>query len=188
MRLTSVVVCAIATAAFCSVQAQTPPASAPPAQKSLSATLNVAVFPSNGQSASQQSKDEGDCYNWAVQSTGADPFEAQKQAAQTQQQAAQNQQQTQQATSGAGAKGAVRGAAAGAVVGAVAGDTGKGAAIGATAGVVAGRSRARGAQEQAAQQSAQQTQAANQAAAQQTAAFKKGFAACLEGKKYTVKY
>ena len=188
MRLTSVIACAIATTTFCSVQAQSPPASAPPAQKSLSAALNVAVFPSNGQSASQQSKDEGDCYDWSVQNTGADPFHAQQQAAQAQQQAAQNQQQTQQATSGAGARGAVRGAAAGTVVGAIAGDTGKGAAIGATAGLIAGRSRARGAQEQAAQQSAQQTQAADQASAQQIAAFKKGFAACLEGKKYTVKY
>jgi len=187
MRLSRALACVVVAATFSSVQAQAP-ASAPPAQKSLAATLGVAVFPSGGQSASQQSKDEGDCYNWSVQSTGSDPFQAQQQAAQAQQQAAQQQQQVDQATAGSGAKGAVRGAAAGAVVGAVAGDAGKGAAIGATAGVIAGRSRARGAKEQAAQQSAQQTQAANQASAQQTAAFKKGFAACLEGKKYTVKY
>jgi hypothetical protein len=188
MRRMSAVACLAAATILCSAQAQTPPASAPPTQKSLAAALDVAVFPSAGQAATQQSKDEGDCYNWAVQSTGADPFQAQQQAAQAQQQAAQQQQQTAQATQGAGAKGAVRGAAAGAVVGAVAGDTGKGAAIGATAGVIAGRQRAKGAQQATAQQSSQQVQAANQASAQQTAAFKKAFAACLEGKKYTVKY
>jgi len=198
MRTTHIIASVVAVTIYCSVQAQTPPAgttaaSAPPigaptGQKSLAATLNVYAFPSDGQTSSQQSKDEGDCYNWAVQNTGSDPFQAQQQAAQVQQQAAQQQQQTAQATAGAGAKGAVGGAAAGAVVGAVAGDAGKGAAIGATAGVIAGRSKAKGAQQQAAQQSAQQTQAANQASAQQIAAFKKAFAACLEGKKYTVKY
>ena len=198
MRLISVVASIVAAAASISVQAQTPPAAtsvastpaiaAPSGQKSLAATLNVYAFPSDGQSSSQQSKDEGDCYNWAVQNTGSDPFQAQQQVAQAQQQAAQQQQQTAQATSGAGAKGAVGGAAAGAVVGAIAGDAGKGAAIGAGAGLIAGRSKAKGAQQATAQQSSQQVQAASQASAQQTAAFKKAFSACLEGKKYTVKY
>jgi hypothetical protein len=187
------VACVIAATTVCSVQAQTPPpgavaTGAPTGQKTLAASLNVAVFPSAGQAASQQSQDEGACYSWAKQNTGTDPVQAQQQAAQAQQQAAQSQQQVEQSTAGSGAKGAVRGAAGGAVVGAIAGDAGKGAAIGATAGVIAGRSKARGAKEQAAQQSAQQTQAASQASAQQTQAFKTAFAACLEGKKYTVKY
>ena len=185
MRFISVLASITAAAVSISVQAETPPAAttvasspavaAPSGQKSLAATLNVYAFPSDGQSSSQQSKDEGDCYNWAVQNTGSDPFQAQ-------------QQQTAQATSGSGAKGAVGGAAAGAVVGAIAGDAGKGAAIGAGAGLIAGRSKAKGAQQATAQQSSQQIQAANQASAQQTAAFKKAFSACLEGKKYTVKY
>jgi len=41
----------------------------------------------------QQSTDEAACYQWAVQNTGSDPFELQKQSAQQQQQAAQTEQQ-----------------------------------------------------------------------------------------------
>ena len=50
-----------------------------PAQKSLAATLNVYVFPTTGQDASQQSKDEAECYQWAVGNTGSDPFDLAKQ-------------------------------------------------------------------------------------------------------------
>lgn len=150
-------------------------------QKSLSATMNVYAFPKQGQPADVQSKDEAACYQWAVQNTGVDPFQAQKQA---QQQAAAGQQQAAQAGEGAGARGAARGAAGGALIGAIAGDAGKGAAIGATAGFVAGRSRARGAKQQAEQQAAS-TQAAT---AQQIEGFKKAFSACLEAKGYMVKY
>ena len=118
----------------------TPPAPAPAAQKSLAATLNVYVFPSGGQSASQQSKDEGECYQWAVNNTGSDPFEMQKQEAAAQQQAQQKEQQVAEAGKGAGAKGAVRGAAAGALIGEIASDdAGEGAAYGAAAGVIAAR-------------------------------------------------
>jgi len=154
MRISTALALIITATAISAVRADTPPAappvSAPTGQKTLAATLNVYAFPGAGQSASQQSKDETECYNWGVQNTGSDPFQASKQAEQAQQQAAQQQQQTAQATQGAGAKGAVHGAVAGTVVGAVAGDAGKGAAIGATAGLIAGRSRARGAQQQAA--------------------------------------
>jgi hypothetical protein len=54
--------------------------------------------------------------------------------------------------------------------------------------MMAGRARARGAQQQAAEQAAKQTQAAEQGAAQKIEAFKKAFSACLEAKKYTVKF
>jgi hypothetical protein len=179
----------IATLSISSGYAQTPPAAPPATQKSLAAALNVQVFPGGGQSSSQQSKDETECYDWSVKNTGYDPFAVAKQAEQQKQAAAQQQQQAAQSTQGAGARGAVRGAAAGAVVGEIANDdAGKGAAIGATAGVVAGRHRARQQQAQAADQSAKTQQAASQTAAQQTDAFNKGFAACLEAKKYTVKF
>ena len=162
-----------------------PPVAAPSGQKTLAATLNVYVFPGNGQNSSQQSKEETECYNWAVQNTGSDPFQVAQQTEQQKQQAAQQQQQVAQATQGAGAKGAVRGAAAGALVGEVANnDAGSGAAWGAAAGVVAGRRKARGAQQQVAQQTAAQTQATEQDAAQRIDAFKKAFAACLEAKSF----
>jgi len=158
-------------------------------QKTLAATMNIYAFPANGQDASQQSKDESECYNWAVQNTGTDPFELQKHAQAQQQQAAAAQQQAAQAGKGAGAAGAVRGAAAGALIGEIANDdAGEGAAIGAAAGVVAGRGRARRAGKQAEAQVEAQSQQAQAANAQAMDGFKKAFSACLETKKYTVKY
>ena len=150
------------------------------AQKSLAATLNVYVFPQQGQTSSLQSKDEADCYSWAVKETGSDPFQLQKQA----QAQAQAQAQNANTTSGSAVRGAAGGAAAGALIGGIAGDAGKGAAIGAASGAVINRRRARKAQEsnEAAISSSQQ------ATAEQMANFKKAFSACLEAKKYMVKF
>jgi hypothetical protein len=156
-------------------------------QKSLAATLGVAAFPSAGQNAQQQSQDEAACYQWAVQNTGIDPFEAQKKAAQAQQQTAQATQQAQAAGEGQGVKTAAKGAAAGALIGAAAGDAGAGAAIGAATGAVVGRRKKKQAEAQA-QQVQAQGQQAQQATAQQMTNFKKAFCACLEGKKYIAKY
>lgn len=43
------------------------------AQQSLSSSLGLVPYPSKGQSAEQQGKDEGECYGWAKQQTGIDP-------------------------------------------------------------------------------------------------------------------
>jgi hypothetical protein len=158
-------------------------------QKSLSSTIEVYVFPTQGQDASQQSKDEAECYQWAVQNTGVDPFDLAKQAEQQQQQAAAAQQEIAQAGQGAGAKGAVGGAAAGALIGEiVSDDAGKGAAYGAAAGAVVARRRTRRAKAEASQQVEQQTQQAQQATAEQIENFKKAFSVCLEAKEYMVKF
>jgi hypothetical protein len=157
--------------------AQTQPASA---QKSVAATLNVYVFPQQGQTASVQSKDEAACYDWAVQNSGIDPFQLSKQTQQQQQQA----QAQAQGAQGSGVRTAARGAAAGALIGGIAGDAGTGAAAGAAAGAVAGRHRRRQAEAQAQAQS----QAAAQYSAEQMTNFKKAFSACLEAKKYMVKF
>jgi len=157
--------------------AQTQPTAA---QKTLAATMNVYVFPSQGQAASQQSKDESECYSWAVKNTGIDPFQLSKQ---TQEQQAQAQAQAQ-AAQGQGVKTAAKGAAAGALIGGIAGDAGTGAAAGAAAGAVANRRR----KKQAEAQAQSQSQAATQYSAEQMTNFKKAFSACLEAKKYMVKY
>ena len=160
-----------------------------PTGKTLAATMNVYVFPSKGQAADQQSQDEAECYNWAVQNTGTDPFDLSKQAQQQQQQAQQAQQQAEQVGKGSGAAGAVGGAAAGALIGEIASDDpGRGAAYGAAAGLIAGRRRGRKAQEQAQTQVEQQSQAAQQATAEQMDNFRKAFAVCLEAKEYMVKF
>jgi hypothetical protein len=69
--------------------------------------------------------------------------------------------------------GAAKGAAVGAAVGAIAGDAGKGAGAGAAVGGVAGRRRSKRAQQEA------------QASAQND--WARAFAACMEGKGYSVK-
>ena len=158
-------------------------------QKTLAATIDVYVFPTEGQTSQQQSTDEAACYNWAAQNTGSDPFALQKQASQAQQQADQAEQQIDQAGKGAGAKGAVGGAAVGALIGEIASDdAGKGAAWGALAGAVIARRRTQHAKAEASQQVEQQSQQAQQATAQQIDNFKKAFSVCLEAKKYMVKY
>jgi hypothetical protein len=161
----------------------------PTGQKTLAAAIDVYVFPTEGQDATQQSKDEAECYSWATQNTGSDPFDLNKQAAQQQQQAEQQMQQASQVGTGSGATGAVKGAAAGALIGEIANDdAGKGAAYGAAAGLVAGRRRGRRAQDQAEQQVEQQAQQNQAATQEQITNFKKAFSVCLEAKKYMVKF
>ena len=167
------------------VQPQEPGATG---QKTLAATMDVYVFPTKGQAADKQSQDEAECYNWAVQNTGTDPFDLAKQA-DAQQQTAAATEQAKSVGAGAGAGGAVRGAAAGALIGEIASDDpGKGAAYGAAAGAIRGRRRGREASAQAQQQAQQQGQQAQQATAEQLANFKKAFSVCLEAKKYMVKF
>lgn len=153
-------------------------------QKTLAATLNIYVFPAGGQGSAQQSTDEVNCYNWAVQNTGADPFELSPSATQQAQQSSSAQQQASKAGAGSGARGAVRGAAAGALIGEIVDDdASKGAAYGAAAGFLRGRHQAR----QARIQAQQRNQSQQQAGATQMDNFKRAFSVCLEAKNYMVK-
>ena len=159
-----------------------------PASKPLSTSLGMVVFPAQGQTPDKQAQDEGECYAWSKGQTGVDPMAPPPAATQPAAPATAS----APAADGSRLRGAARGAAAGAVIGEVANDDASdGAAVGAAVGVVAGGRQSRKNQQQAAQQatqqqqqSTQQAQAANQ---QQLDLFKKGFAACLEPKGYTVK-
>ncbi|MET0379673.1 MAG: hypothetical protein ABW049_11845 [Spongiibacteraceae bacterium] len=129
------------------------------------------VYPSKGQSAAQQNKDDGECYVWAKQNTGYDPANPPAQAGAAQPAAPMRQ------------GGVLRGAAAGAVVGAVGdNDVGNAAAKGAVIGGVAQRARHRG-QQEAANQQAQAGQQ-QQAAANDT--YQRAYSACMSGRGYTV--
>jgi len=139
---------------------------------STEALAQLVIYPAKGQSAAQQQKDEGECYSWAKGQTGYDPA-----------QASQSSSAPQQAVGGERVRGATRGALGGAAIGAIAGDTGKGAAIGAVAGTMAGGARQR--QKQAANQQAASQQ--QQSSAAQQEGFQKAYAACFEGRGYTVK-
>lgn len=163
--------------------AQAPSATAPtPGAPLKPASLGLAVYPGSGQDATQQSKDEGECYTWARQQTGIDPTVAATPAP------------VADAPRGGAVKGAARGAARGAAVGAVGDDdhqrdegnldAGEGAAAGAAAGAVRGR-RAQKKAGKKAEAQAQQAAQAQDAGAKDT--FKKSWGACLEGRGYSVK-
>ncbi len=129
------------------------------------------VYPAKGQSSEQQSKDTGECQAWAKQNTGIDPAAV-----------AQAPPAAPPVAAGGGerVRGAARGAAGGAAVGAIAGDAGKGAAAGAVVGTMAGGRQKR--QKQAAQQ-----QAAEGEKQKQLDTYNRAYAACMEGRGYTVK-
>lgn len=142
--------------------------------QSISSSLGLYVFPGNNQSAAQQDADETECFKWAKQQSGYDPMNP------TVYQGAE----VDQSADGSAVKGAAVGAAGGAAIGAIAGDAGTGAAIGAVVGGVRGR-RAKKAGDQQQQQA--NDQAASQASQAAAADYNKAFAACMEGKGYTVK-
>ena len=125
------------------------------------------VYPSKGQSQAQQDRDKYECHSWAVGQSGFDPSKAQTTST------------SQQQPQGHVARGAARGAALGAVGGAIAGNAGTGAAAGAAMGGLAGGFRRRDARMQ------QQQQASAQASSGQNA-YNRAFAACLQGRGYTV--
>jgi len=139
--------------------------------------LGLIVFPANNQSPETQRNDEAMCYQWAQQNTGIQNPTTPP---------AQQQQAKQE--SGGGGRGALRGAAAGALLSEVGSPHYNNSNEAAWAGAVIGG--ARGSKEQKVRNQAAQekAQTANdQAFQQQLATFNKGFSACLEAKKYTVK-
>lgn len=126
------------------------------------------VYPANGQSADQQRKDESDCYHWAKGKTGYDPMSA-----------SDNQVQQAQTKSGGAAKGALAGAATGAIIGDSSKYARRAGAVGAVAGGASQASKNKQAQ--------QQTQAQADQVAARRAEYNKGYAACMEGRGYSVK-
>ena len=160
-----------------------------PSGKTLAATMEVYVFPNEGQDSSQQSKDESECYNFATGQTGNDPFALAKQEDANESQAEAEMAAAEQTGRGAGARGAVRGAAAGAIIGEVTGgDAGESAAIGAAAVGIRGRRKGRQAEAEATAQAAAQAEQREEATAEDLDNFKKAFSVCLEAKDYMVKY
>ena len=149
------------------------------------------VYPSKGQSETQMEKDKFECYGWAKQQSGFDPMNppSQQELETKAWQTLQSQQQTQQGDGSEVGEGVVKGAVGGAIVGEVVSDEpGAGAVIG---GVIGG---IRGSQKEEQQRQAQERQ--RQQAIQQHAQFElkrlrdtynRAYAACLEGRGYTVK-
>ncbi|NOR67291.1 MAG: hypothetical protein GQ528_08040 [Woeseiaceae bacterium] len=139
---------------------------------------DLIVFPAKGQGQQQMEQDKFSCYSWAKQQTGFDPMEVPK---------ATEAPPKQEAKKGGLFRGAARGAAVGVAAGAIAGDAGKGAAIGAASGGLIGGMRRR--DQARSQEQAEQQWAQDQAAqyAHRRNEYNRAYAACLEGKGYTVK-
>ena len=121
----------------------------------------------------EQAQDEAACRSWAQQQTGMYPG-----------QSVPEYYGNPYANEGAPVlRGAARGAALGAVGGAIAGDAGKGAAIGAGVGGTAGLLR-RNRERRAEANYNQQAQVEYQ---QDMSRYNQAFAACMQGRNYTVR-
>ncbi len=138
------------------------------------------IYPAKGQSPQQMEGDKNECYGWAKNNSGFDPVNPPTSAGPAPTAGANNNLNNATRT-------AARGAAVGAIAGAIGGDAGQGAAIGAAVGGLGGATRNRrlARQDQQAQQQHAQQQSAN--IGQMRAQYDKAYAACLEGRGYSVK-
>ncbi len=139
---------------------------------------NRVIYPAEGQSTDQQMRDQLECYNWATQQTGWDPFKAYDKLVEQGYAAKQTAEEAQ----GGLVRGAARGALVGLAVGAIAGDAGKGAAIGAASGGIAGGMRSRR-QRQSAEADAQK---AIDEFNRHLEVWDRNYVACMKGRGYTV--
>ena len=129
------------------------------------------IYPAEGQSQDQQDMDEFQCMRFATERTGFDPMQTPRATTRAPEQ------------QGSVVGGAARGALLGTAVGAITGDTRQGAAIGAASGGLLGGMRRQDSQRQR-DQWARQESANYQRNRDQ---FNRAFAACLEGRGYTVR-
>jgi hypothetical protein len=145
---------------------------------STSLAQEMVIYPANNQSPEQLEKDKFECYGWAKQQSGFDPMAPPTTTTAPPQKEAQK---------GGVGRGAVRGGLGGAAIGAIAGDTKKGAKIGVVSGALIGGARRRDQkrQQQQAQQQWEQQEVQKYQAGRNN--YNRNFAACMEGRKYTVK-
>ena len=136
------------------------------------------IYPNQGQSTEQQEQDKYQCYSWAKEQSGFDPM-----APPT---ATEPPPAKEEERGGAG-KGALKGAVGGLAIGAIAGDAGKGAAIGAGSGALIGGVR-RNSQVKREQHKREQWERQQvQQYSKNRNNYNRAYAACLEGRGYTVR-
>jgi hypothetical protein len=138
------------------------------------AAQELYIYPAKGQSDEQLDKDKYECYNWAKKDTGFDPMAV----------------PTTSTPPPSGEKksgGAVKGALGGAALGAIVGDSSKSAKRGALAGGLIGGVRQSSSNRQREQQQQQWAQQESASYANNRNNYNRAYAACLEGRGYTVK-
>ena len=134
----------------------------------------VFIYPNKGQSAEQQEKDKYACYGWAKNNSGFDPMAP----------------PTTKTAPPSGEKksgGVVRGGLGGAALGAIIGDSSKSAKRGAVAGGLIGGVRQSSANRQTEQKQQEWAQRESSSYASSRSSYNRAYAACLEGRGYTVK-
>jgi len=138
------------------------------------------IYPNKGQSNEQMEKDKSECYTWAKGQAGFDPMQPPTATAPP---------PDKQAGSGGALKGAAAGAIVGGAVGGISkgGKVGKGAAYGAGAGALLGglSQASKKKEDEQRQQQWEKDQAAQYE--QRRNEYNRAYAACLEGRGYTVK-
>ena len=132
------------------------------------------IFPNADQTAEQQEQDKFACYNWAKGESGFDPM-APPTATEPPPQ--------EEAPKGGAGKGLVRGAAVGGIVG----DSSKSAKRGAAAGAAVGGMRRQDQKKKEAAARQQWEQDQQRIYAENRNRYNRAYAACLEGKNYTVR-
>jgi hypothetical protein len=138
----------------------------------------VIVYPAKGQGNDQMEQDKFQCYSWAKQQSGFDPMAPPTTSTPP---------PAKNAPQGGVLRGAARGAVVGGVGGAILGDTKKGLALGAASGGLLGGMRRSDQRRQEEQAQKQWEQQQVQQYSQSRNTYNRAYAACLEGKGYTVK-
>jgi hypothetical protein len=177
MKSLTVVVILTCLASVCAGAQETQSPQAASMTASLNKSLGMYVFPGKDQKPEQQAADEQACYSWAIQQSGVDPLNMTPTTPQA----------VDKSPDGSVAAGAAKGAIGGAIVGGIVhpyhhhgGTAAMGAMVGGMAGA-ASKAKKDAQKEQQAKQSAAATDKAR------IESFKKAYAACLEGKGYSVK-
>jgi len=142
------------------------------------AAQELMIYPAKGQSSQQQEKDKFECYGFARGQSGFDPM-----APPTTSTAAPQ----KEAPQGGVGRGAVGGAVGGALIGAITGNTRKGAAVGAVGGGLIGGARRSEQKQRETHNQQQWEQREVQNYSQNRNNYNRAYAACLEGRGYTVR-
>jgi hypothetical protein len=147
------------------------------------AAQDLVVYPAGGQSNEQMEKDKFECYGWAKGQSGFDPMQMPTASSPAPLKG-------DKSVAGGAVKGGVAGGIGGAVIGGIAnGKKGarKGAAIGGLSGGAIGGMRSRSQNKQANAKREQWEREQANLYMQQRNLYNRNFAACMEGRGYSVK-
>jgi outer membrane lipoprotein SlyB len=149
----------------------------------FAAAQDLVVYPAEGQSSEQMEKDKFECYGWAKEQSGFDPMQMPTATSAPPPKG-------DKSVGGSAVRGGVGGGVGGAIIGGIAGGKSgakKGAAIGGLSGGALGAMRSSSQNRQADAKREQWEREETNRYLQQRNLYNRNYAACLEGRGYTVK-